>query len=166
MLSPTLRFQLLSFLQQLVLFVYVKYIPYLCLMGEYKVILGNVGLLKDKKFCRKMNSIMKSRPITINLERNDLTITGIVSFSVTKQGEVKVKYTVTFCKWSFTSRWSGEKKTIYVGKGSPNRLSVKNNTTYPLMDKINFLIKHFDAKVWYENISYSFLETPSEFREQ
>ena len=130
------------------------------------MILGNVGLLKDKKFCRKMNSIMKSRPITINLERNDLTITGIVSFSVTKQGEVKVKYTVTYCEWSFISRWSGEKTTVYVGKGSPNRLSVKNNTTYPLLDKINFLLKHFDAKVWYENISYSFLETPSESREQ
>jgi hypothetical protein len=135
-------------------------------MKEYKVILGNAGLLKDKKFLRKINSMMKSRPITINLDRNNLTITGIVNFSLTKEGEVKVKYTVTYCEWSFTSRWSGAKKTVYVGKGSPNRLSVKKNTTYPLMDKINQLAKHFDTKVWYENISYSFLETPSEFREQ
>ncbi len=147
-------------------FGHVKNIPYLCLMGEYKVRLDKVGLLKDKKFLRKINSMMKSRPITINLDRNNLTITGIVSFSVTKDEEVKVKYTVTYCEWSFISRWSGEKTTVYVGKGSPNRLSVKNNTTYPLLDKINNLAKHFDAKVWYENISYSFLETPSESREQ
>jgi len=135
-------------------------------MGEYKVRLDKVGLLKDKKFLRKMNSIMKSRPITINLEGNNLIITGIVSFSVTKDEEVKVKYTVTYCRWDFISRWSGEKTTVYVGKGSLNRLSVKKNTTYPLMDKINQLAKHFDTKVWYDNISYSFLETPSEFREQ
>ncbi len=147
-------------------FGHVKYIPYLCLMGEYKVRLDSVGLLKDKKFLRKINSIMKSRPITIVLDGNNLIITGIVSFSVTKDEEVKVKYTVTYCRWDFISRWSGEKTTVYVGKGSLNRLSVKKNTTYPLMDKINQLAKHFDTKVWYDNISYSFLETPSEFREQ
>jgi hypothetical protein len=135
-------------------------------MKEYKVRLDKVGLLKDKKFLRKMNSIMKSRPITINLDGNNLIITGIVSFSVTKDEEVKVKYTVTYCRWDFISRWSGEKKSVYVGKGSSNRIRVKNNTTYPLLDKINNLAKHFDTKVWYENISYSFLETPSEFREQ
>jgi len=147
-------------------FGHVKYIPYLCLMGEYKVRLDKVGLLKDKKFLRKINSMMKSRPITIVLEGNNLTITGIVSFSVTKDEEVKVKYTVTYCRWDFISRWSGEKKSVYVGKGSSNRLRVKNHSTYPLLDKINQLAKHFDAKVWYENISYSFLETPSESREQ
>lgn len=135
-------------------------------MGEYKVRLDSVGLLKDKKFLRKINSMMKSRPITINSDRNDLTITGIVSFSVTKDEEVKVKYTVTYCRWDYQSRWNGAKKSVYVGKGSPNRLRVKSNTTYPLLDKINNLAKHFDTKVWYENISYSFLETPSEFRER
>jgi len=110
--------------------------------------------------------MMKSRPITIVLEGNNLTITGIPSFSVSKVGELNVRYTVTYCRWDFISRWSGEKKSVYVGKGSPNRLRVKNNTRYNVMDQINLLLKHFDAKVWYENISYSFLETPSESHEQ
>ena len=135
-------------------------------MGEYKVRLDKVGLLKDKKFLRKINSMMKSRPITIVLEGNNLTITGIPSFSVSKVGELNVRYTVTYCRWDYQSRWNGEKKTVYVGKGSPNRMRVKNNTRYNVMDQINLLLKHFDAKVWYENISYSFLETPSESHEQ
>jgi hypothetical protein len=109
---------------------------------------------------------MKSRPITIGLDRNDLTITGIVSFSISKVGELNVRYTVTYCRWNYQSRWNGEKKTVYVGKGSPNRLRVKNYTRYNVMDQINLFLKHFDAKVWYENITYSFLETPSESREQ
>lgn len=161
-----ITFQLLSFLQQLILFVYVRKMLYLSCMGTLSL---NAGLLSDKKFVRFINDRQKNRPFTLSrtVGEQEMVVTGRLKFSL--KGDVPhCTFVVERATWKSVSHYTGRVQVIALDKHNRNKRRFAGNMNMQLSDKVTSLVKHFGCHrfIFLSGISWSWSEALSQPHEQ
>ena len=157
-----IAFQLLSFLQQLNLFVYVRKMLYLSCMGlglrDYDSMKKMYGLLMDPKFVRTINKKHKDRIHTFTLEwgnDNKIVVSGYLKY-YTKQGEPCVKFIVHECTW--TCKWgfgSNKLESRWITKTNRNKTRVSGGMSGRVSGFVSGVIKNYGAVKWsINNVSW------------
>jgi hypothetical protein len=161
-----IAFQLLSFLQQLILFGHVRKMLYLSCMGFSGF---DAGLLSDKKFVKYINAHQKNKPITLTrtFGEQELVVKGRFKFSIKSDGPY-CTFVVEYATWKSVSHNTGRTHVNGLDKHNRNKRRFAGNMDALLSDSISNLVKHFGCHryMFISRISWSWTEALSQPREQ
>ena len=149
------------------------YVVYLYVMkygynpsSNLKMIFGH---LADRRFIKRINPLLKSRPFRLYLELGDqctMDVEGYIQFYNHKHTP-SVKFHVTKCLWKTYRYWDNTYTDTYITKGSKDKNSVRATMGKLLESKVREIVKNYDTKSWaITNFSWVFGEAPLQPHEQ
>lgn len=149
------------------------YVVYLYLMkygynpsSNLKMIFGH---LADRRFMKRINPLLKNRPIRLYLELGDqctMDVEGYIQF-YNHQHTPSVKFHVTKCLWKTYRYWDNTYTDTYITKGSRDKNSVRSTMGKLLVSKVREIVKNYDTKGWaITNFSWVFCEALPQPHEQ
>ena len=121
------------------------------------------GHLADRRFIKRINPLLKSRPFRLYLELGDqctMDVEGYIQFYNQKHTP-SVKFYVTKCLWKTYRYWDNTHTDTYITKGSKDKNSVRVTMGKLLESKVREIVKNYDTKSWaITNFSWVFGEAP------
>jgi len=141
------------------------YVVYLYVMkygynpsSNLKMIFGH---LADPRFIKRINPLLKSRPIGLYLELGDqctMDVEGYIQF-YNYRHTPSVKFHVTKCLWKTYRYWDNTYTNTYITKVSRDKNSVRATMGKLLESKVREIVKNYDTKSWaITNFSWVFCE--------
>lgn len=119
------------------------------------------GHLADRRFIKKMNPLLKSRPVHLHLDLGDqcsMDVYGYIQFYNSKHTP-SVRFHVTKCLWRTYRYWTNTFTNYYVTKDSKEKKSVRATMARSLEITVRDMVKHYDTKKWaITNFSWNFGE--------
>jgi hypothetical protein len=127
------------------------------------------GHLADRRFMKRINPLLKNRPIHLYLELGDhcsMDVEGYVQF-YNHRHTPSVKFHVTRCLWKTYRYWDNTYTDTYITKGSRDKNSVRSTMGKLLESKVREIVKNYDTKSWaITNFSWVFCEALPQPHEQ
>ena len=127
------------------------------------------GHLADRRFMKRINPLLKNRPIRLYLELGDqcsMDVEGYIQF-YNHRHTPSVKFHVTRCLWKTYRYWGNTYTDTYITKGSRDKNSVRSTMGKLLESKVREIVKNYDTKSWaITNFSWVFCEALPQPHEQ
>jgi hypothetical protein len=127
------------------------------------------GHLADRRFMKRINPLLKNRPIHLYLELGEqcsMDVEGYVQF-YNHRHTPSVKFHVTRCLWKTYRYWDNTYTDTYITKGSRDKNSVRSTMGKLLESKVREIVKNYDTKSWaITNFSWVFCEALPQPHEQ
>ena len=127
------------------------------------------GHLADRRFMKRINPLLKNRPIRLYLELGEqcnMDVEGYIQF-YNHRHTPSVKFHVTKCLWKTYRYWSNTYTDTYITKGSRDKNSVRSTMGKLLESKVREIVKNYGTKSWaITNFSWVFCEASPQPHEQ